>query len=73
MVVFYPGFHRPSNCIFFNLGFLSKPFTNHRTEWKGEGIFLTPDYHFHPRHRHLDISRAISAESSPLQTASSRT
>ena len=26
---------------------------------KGEGIFLTPLYHFQPLHRHLDISRAI--------------
>ena len=26
---------------------------------KGEGIPLTPHYHFHPLHRHLDISRAI--------------
>ena len=33
---------------------------------KGEGIYLTPLYHFHPLHRHLDISRAITAESSPL-------
>ena len=31
-----------------------------------EGIFLTPHYHFHPFHRHLDISRAITADSSPL-------
>ena len=27
---------------------------------KGEGIYLTPLYHFHPLHRHLDISRAIT-------------
>ena len=40
---------------------------------KGEGIFLTPLYHFHPLHRHLDISRAIIAESSPLHIGSSRT
>ena len=40
---------------------------------KGEGISLTPHYHFHPLHRHLDISRAIAAESSPLYIASSRT
>ena len=33
---------------------------------KGEGISLTPHYHFHPLHRHLDINRAITAESSPL-------
>ena len=24
---------------------------------KGEGIYLTPLYHFHPLHRRLDISR----------------
>ena len=29
---------------------------------KGEGIYLTALYHFHPFHRHLDISRAITAE-----------
>ena len=30
-------------------------------------------YHFHPLHRHLDISRKITTESSPLHIASSRT
>ena len=40
---------------------------------KRKGISLTPHYHFHPLHRHLDISRAITAESSPLHIASSRT
>ena len=30
------------------------------------GISLTPLYQFHPLHRHLDISWAITAESSPL-------
>ena len=40
---------------------------------KGEGISLTPHYHFHPLHRHLGISRAVAAESSPLHRASSRT
>ena len=40
---------------------------------KGEGIYLTPLYHFHPLHGHLDISRAITAESSPLHIAGSRT
>ena len=30
---------------------------------KGEDISLTPHYHFHPLHRHLDISRAITTES----------
>ena len=40
---------------------------------KGEGIYLTPLYHFHPLHRHLDISRAIAAGSSPLHIAGRRT
>ena len=40
---------------------------------KGEGIPLTPHYHFDPLHTHLDISRAITAESSPLHIASSWT
>ena len=40
---------------------------------KGEGISLTPHYHFHPLHGHLDISQAITAESSPLHTGSSPT
>ena len=40
---------------------------------KGEGISLTPRYHFHPLHRYLDISRTITAESSPLHIASNWT
>ena len=44
-----------------------------RPQEKGEGISLTPHYHLHPLHRHLDISRAIPAESSPLHIGSSRT
>ena len=39
---------------------------------KGEGISFTPHYHFQPPHRRLDISQAITAESSPLHIASSR-
>ena len=41
--------------------------------WKGEGIYLTPLYHFHPLHSHRDISRAFTAETSPLHIAGSRT
>ena len=52
---------------FFYLGFLSRTFTNHRTAEKGEGISLTPHYHFHPLHGHLDISRVITAKSLPLR------
>ena len=40
---------------------------------KGEGIPLTSHYHFHSLHRHLDISRAITTDSSPLHIASGRT
>ena len=36
---------------------------------KGEGISLTPYYHFHPLNMRLDITRAITAESSPLHMA----
>ena len=39
---------------------------------KGEGIFLTPHYHFHLLHRHLDIRRAITTESLRLHIASSQ-
>ena len=39
---------------------------------KREGISLTSHYHFHPLHGHLDISRAITAESLPLRIASSQ-
>ena len=38
---------------------------------KKEVIFLTPLYHY-PLHKHLDISRAITAESSPLHIARGR-
>ena len=40
---------------------------------KGEDISLTPHYQIHPLRRHLDISWAITAESSPLHMVSSRT
>ena len=61
--------------IFFFFFFLSGfSFTTiHESQGKGEGISLTPHYHFHPLHRHLDLSRAITADSSPLRIASSRT
>ena len=39
---------------------------------KGEGISLTPHYHFHPLHRHLDVSRVVAAENLSLHIASSR-
>ena len=40
---------------------------------KGEGIPLTPHYQLHPLYRYLDISQAITAESSLLHMGSSRT
>ena len=40
---------------------------------KGEAIFLTTLHHLHPLHWHLDISRVISAESSPLHIVNSWT
>ena len=40
---------------------------------KWEGISLTPHYHFHGLHKHLDISLAITAESLSLYIGSSRT
>ena len=40
---------------------------------KGEGIYLTPYYRFQPLSRLLNISWAISAESSPLHIGSSQT
>ena len=39
---------------------------------KREGISLSPHCHFHPFHRHLDINRAITAESPPLHIANSK-
>ena len=38
--------------------------------WKGEGISVTPLYHLHPLHIHLEAVWAIIAESSPLAIAS---
>ena len=65
---------------FFTIFFLSGfSFTNIHTsqesglQRKGEGIYLTPLYHFQPLQRHLNISRAITAESSPLHIGISRT
>ena len=60
---------------FFCLGFFSLPFMNHRTAEEGGGHFFYSSlpYHFHPLDRHLDINRAISAESSSLHIASSWT
>ena len=59
-------------CIFlFYLGFFFSRITE--LSGKGEGISITPHFHFHPLHRHLDISQVITAESSPLYIGSSWT
>ena len=39
---------------------------------KRVGVSLTPLYHLHPLHRHLDISRGITVESSSLHTTRSQ-
>ena len=61
---------RSNTYFFFYLVFLSQPFTNHRTAGEGEDISLTPHYHFHLLHRHLNVSRAITVERSPLHIGS---
>ena len=62
------------NLFLFYLGFLSQPFTNHRTACsKGGGHFFNSSLPFYPLLRHLDISRAITAESSPLYIGTSWT
>ena len=62
------------SCFFFSISVF---FHNHSRitglQGKVEDISLTPHYQFHPLHRNLDISWAITAESSPLHTGSSRT
>ena len=51
---------------FFCLGFFHENSRFTGQQEKGEVISLIPLYHFHPLHRHVDISRVITAESSPL-------
>ena len=57
-------------CVYIYLGFLSRIFTSHRTAGEEGGYLVSTTFHFH---RQLYISRAITAESSPLHIASSRT
>ena len=63
----------------FVLGFLSRTFSIQTTAGeremgeRGGGISLIIHYYYHPLHRHLDISRAITAESLPLHIPSNRT
>ena len=51
---------------FFYLGFLSRTFRNDRTEGEGEGHFFNSTLALPPASQTLDISRAITAENSPL-------
>ena len=58
---------------FFYLGFLSLDIHNsHDSSGRARQI-LTPLYHFHLLHKHLDFSRKITGESSPLLISSERT
>ena len=58
---------------FFCLGFLSRAFTIHRTAGEGGGYLFNSSLPLPPAYGHLDISQAITAESSPLHIAGSRT
>ena len=55
--------------LFFCLGFLSQTFKIHRTAGEGGRYLFNSLNHFHLLHRHLDISREITAESSSLHIA----
>ena len=73
-------FHRPTVvlCIHSHIFFSILVFFHVHSRFtgqlgKGKGIYLTPLNHFHPLHRHLDISRVITAGSSPLHISGSKT
>ena len=57
--------------LFFLSGFLSRPFTNHRTAGEGDGHFFNSSLPLPPAS--LEISLAITADNSPLHIGSSRT
>ena len=62
-----PGFN---GIDFFTIWFFFHDYSRFaRQQDKGEAISLTPLYHSHSLHRHLDISLVITAESSPLLTS----
>ena len=58
------------NTFFFYLGFLSRPFTHHRTAGEGGGHFFNSSLQLPPASQTL--TRAITTESSPLHIGSSR-
>ena len=72
--------HTPSNVLkadfnkfhFFFWVFFHEHSRSMELQMKGEGISLTPHYHFHPLHWRLDIGRAIAAGGSSLRIATSR-
>ena len=61
-----------TEAIFFLSGFSFIEIDNSRNNrgWGSLSLSLTALYHFHLLHRHLDISQAITAESSPKHIAS---
>ena len=60
------------NTFFFYLDFISRTFTNHGTAREGGGQFINSALPFPPVLQ-TDISRMITAGTSPLHIASSRT
>ena len=62
----YPQCKFPTDTMFFYLGFLSQPFTNHGTAGEGGGYFFNSSLPLSPTSQNLDISQAITAGSSPL-------
>ena len=56
-------------CFLFYLSFLLQTFTIHRTAGDGGGYLFNSSL---PLQRHLDMSRTIIAENSPLHIPSSR-
>ena len=57
----------------FHLGFPSRTFSIHRTVREGVGYLVNSSLPLSMVHKPLDVSRAITAESSPLHIASSQT
>ena len=62
-----------SKYFFFYLGFLSQPFTNHRTAEEGGGHLFNSSLPLPPASQTLDISWTITIQNSSLHIGSSRT
>ena len=73
VIIFGQQVHLLRRSFLIYLGFLSQTIMIHMTAEKEEAIYLTPFYHFHPLHRHLNITRVTTAESLPLCIASTGT